>query len=87
MRLGVSRRQLSDVLNGKSGISPEMAVRLEKAFGQSAAEWCLLQADYDAARAIEKSNGIKIDRLWHGKSAAEQEAEAAAVATAAAGGR
>ncbi len=46
-RLGVSRKQLSDVVNGRSGISPEMAIRLDKAFGGGADTWYSLQAAYD----------------------------------------
>ena len=42
--LGVSRKHLSDILNGHSGISPEMAVRLDKAFGRGASAWYRLQA-------------------------------------------
>jgi len=53
-RLGVSRKQLSDVVNGRSGISPEMAIRLDKAFGGSAETWYRLQSAYDLARAIEE---------------------------------
>ena len=40
--LGVSRRQLSDLVNARSGISPEMAVRLDKAFGGGATTWYML---------------------------------------------
>ncbi|MDG2482895.1 MAG: HigA family addiction module antitoxin, partial [Alphaproteobacteria bacterium] len=43
-KLGVSRKQLSEVINGRSGISPEMAIRLGKAFGGSASAWVQLQA-------------------------------------------
>ena len=49
--LGVSRKQLSAVLNGRAGISPEMAVRLEKAFGSTARLWLDLQMAYDLANA------------------------------------
>jgi addiction module HigA family antidote len=48
-RLGVSRKQLSDVVNGRSGISPEMAIRLDKAFGGGAETWFRLQAAFDLA--------------------------------------
>ena len=51
-RLGVSRKQLSDVVSGRSGISPEMAIRLDKAFGGGAATWVRLQAAYDLAQAM-----------------------------------
>ena len=48
--LGVTRQALNNVLSGKSAISPEMAVRLEKAFGSTAAAWVRLQANYDLSR-------------------------------------
>ena len=47
--LGVTREQLSKVVNGRSGISPEMAVRLSKAFGSSAEAWLKMQLAYDLA--------------------------------------
>jgi addiction module HigA family antidote len=51
-RLGVSRRQLSDIVDGHAGISPEMAIRLDKAFGGGAGTWLRLQAAYDLAQMI-----------------------------------
>ena len=48
-KLGVSRKQLSDVVNGRSGISPEMAIRLDKAFGGGGNTWCRMQAAWDLA--------------------------------------
>ena len=62
-KLGVSRKQLSDVVNGHSGISPEMAIRLDKAFGGDASTWYRLQAAYDLAQAMRKADQIKVDRL------------------------
>lgn len=62
-RLGVSRKQLSDVLNGHSGISPEMAIRLDKAFGGGADTWFRLQAAYDLAQAMKKASTIKVERI------------------------
>ena len=53
--LGVSRKQLSDVVNGRSGISPEMAIRLDKAFGGGADTWYRLQAAYDLAQAMQRA--------------------------------
>ncbi len=61
--LGVSRKHLSDVLNGHSGISPEMAIRLDKAFGGGAETWYRLQAAYDLAQARENADQIQIERL------------------------
>ena len=65
-RLGVSRKQLSDVLNGHAGISPEMAIRLDKTFGGGAAIWHRMQAAYDLARAMERADEIKVKRLTAG---------------------
>lgn len=62
-RLGVSRKQLSEVLNGHSGISPEMAIRLDKAFGGGAETWYRLQAAYDLAQAMKRANDIKVERV------------------------
>lgn len=62
-RLGVSRRQLSDLVNGRAGISPEMAIRLDKAFGGGAETWYRLQAAYDLARALERADEIEVERL------------------------
>ena len=62
-RLGVSRKQLSDVVNGRSGISAEMAIRLDKAFGGGAETWLRLQAAYDLARARKHADTIKVERL------------------------
>ena len=62
-KLGVSRKQLSDVVNGHSGISPEMAIRLDKAFGGDANTWYRLQAAYDLARAMKQADRIKVERL------------------------
>lgn len=62
-RLGVSRKQLSDVLNGHAGISPEMAIRLDKAFGGGANTWLRLQAAYDLAQAMKHANKIKVTRI------------------------
>jgi antitoxin HigA-1 len=61
--LGVSRRQLSDIVNCRAGISPEMAIRLDKAFGGGAETWYRLQAAYDLARAMERAGAIKVKRL------------------------
>ena len=52
--LGVSCKQLSDIVNGRSGISPVMAIRLDKAFGGGAGAWYPLQAAYDLARAMRR---------------------------------
>lgn len=62
-KLGVSRKQLSDVVNGHAGISPEMAIRLDKAFGGGADTWVRLQAGYDLAQAMKLAGRIKVGRL------------------------
>ena len=62
--LGVSRKQLSDLVNGKAGISPEMAIRLEKVFGGGARAWYRLQASYDIAQALRSADEIQLERLW-----------------------
>ena len=62
-RLGVSRKQLSDVLNGDSGISPELAIGLDKAFGGGAETWYRLQAAYDLAQAMKRADEIRVERL------------------------
>lgn len=64
-RLGVSRKQVSDIVNGHSGISPEMAIRLDKAFGGGAETWYRLQAAYDLARAMGHADEIKVARIEH----------------------
>ena len=61
--LGVSRKRLSDILNGRAGISPEMAVSLDKAFGGGAAAWYQLQANYDLAQVMKRANEISVNRV------------------------
>lgn len=62
-RLGVSRKQLSDILYCHKGISPEMAIRLDKAFGGGADTWYRLQAAYDLAQAMRHAGDIKVQRI------------------------
>ena len=59
--LGVTRTTLSELVNGKRGISPEMAVRLSKVFGGSAESWLVQQAQYDLARV--RVDRLKLDRF------------------------
>lgn len=63
MGLGVSRKALSELLNGHSGISAEMAVRLSKAFGGSTESWLRQQMQYDLARIEKKAGSIKVRRF------------------------
>ena len=62
-KLGISRKQLSNVVNGRSGISPQMAIRLDKAFGGGANTWYLLQVAYDLAQAMKQADQIKVERV------------------------
>jgi addiction module HigA family antidote len=59
--LGVDRQTLSNLLNARSGISPEMAVRLEKAFGTPAREWLMRQLDYELAEVTRRAKKIKVE--------------------------
>ncbi len=61
--LGVTRQALNNLLNGKSGISPEMAVRLAKAFGSSAETWLGIQMDYDLAQVRRREKEIIVKRV------------------------
>jgi len=58
--LGVSRKTLSALLNGHFGISPEMAIRISKAFGGSAESWVIQQAQYDLWQAMQRQDEIKV---------------------------
>ena len=62
--LGVTRQALNNVVNGKSGISPEMAIRLSKAFGSTAETWLRMQLAYDLAAARRNENKIKVRRRY-----------------------
>jgi len=60
--LGVTRQALNNVVNGKSGISPEMAIRLSKAFGSTPETWLQMQLAYDLAAARKDESKIKVRR-------------------------
>ena len=62
--LGVSRKTLSSIINGRAGISPEMAIRLSKAFGTSPESWMNQQAQYDLWQAQQGAASIKVKRLY-----------------------
>jgi addiction module HigA family antidote len=68
--LGVTRHTLSRVINGQSGISPEMAIRLEKAGWSNADHWLHLQTSYDLAQARKRQDQIKVERYKRQQSAA-----------------
>ena len=59
--LHVDRQTLSNLLNGRSGMSPEMAVRLEKAFGTSARGWMERQLDYEYAQVMKRAPKIRVE--------------------------
>lgn len=60
--LGVTRQTLNDLVNGRRGISPEMALRLDLAFGGGADTWLRMQAAYDLAQARLKADKINVSR-------------------------
>jgi antitoxin HigA-1 len=60
--LGVTRQTLNNVIHGKSGISPEMAIRLTKAFGSTPETWLRMQLAYDLAAARRNTSKIKVRR-------------------------
>ena len=61
--LGVTRQQLYRVIRGENGISPEMAVRLEKAFGGSADFWLRMQMSFDLAKVRAHAGTIRVKPL------------------------
>jgi addiction module HigA family antidote len=60
--LGVTRQTLNKIVNGKSGISPEMAIRLTRAFGSTEETWLRMQLAYDLAAARRDMSKIKVRR-------------------------
>lgn len=60
--LDVTRQTLTKIVNGKSGISPEMAIRLSKAFGSTPETWLRMQVAYDLAQARRDESKIKVRR-------------------------
>ncbi|MFZ0801935.1 MAG: HigA family addiction module antitoxin [Terriglobales bacterium] len=62
--LGVTRQTLNNVINGKSGISPQMAIRLTKAFGSTPETWLRMQLAYDLAVARKEESKIKVRRQY-----------------------
>lgn len=61
--LGVSRVTLSRLLNGRAGVSPEMAVRLAKALGSTPEHWLRLQMQYDIRQAERNAGKIRVKRF------------------------
>jgi addiction module HigA family antidote len=62
--LGITRQQLHKVISGRSAVTPEMAVRLEKALGSTADTWLRMQMNYDLAQIRQRAD-IKVNRLAH----------------------
>lgn len=61
--LGVSRKTLSAVINGRAGISPEMAIRLSIAFNTTAESWLNQQTQYDLWQARQRQETFVVERL------------------------
>ena len=61
--LGVSRKTLSSIINGKAGISPEMAVRLSIAFNTSSESWVNQQSQYDLWQAEQHRNELQVSKI------------------------
>ena len=60
--LGVTRQTLNNIINGKSGISPVMAIRLSKAFGSTPETWLRMQLAYDLAEVRKREGEIRVKR-------------------------
>ncbi len=67
--LGVTRQALNNLVNARSGISPQMAIRLSKAFGSSAETWLGMQLAYDLAQARLHERDIHAKRVRRGAAA------------------
>jgi addiction module HigA family antidote len=61
--LGVTRNTLTNLLTGKNGVSPEMAIRLSQVIGSTAETWLRLQMQYDLAEAMKVGAKIKLKRI------------------------
>jgi len=61
--LDITRQALNSLVNGKSGISPEMVIRLSKAFGSSPETWLKMQLDYDLSKALRREDRIQVKRV------------------------
>ena len=59
--LGVTRQALSDLVNGKAGVSVEMSIRLSRAFGSTPETWLGMQTAYDLWQARERAQEIKVE--------------------------
>jgi antitoxin HigA-1 len=61
--LGVTRQQLHNIIAGRSSVTPEMAIRLEKALGSTADTWLKMQLNYDLAEIRQRASSITVARL------------------------
>jgi addiction module HigA family antidote len=61
--LGVTRKALSELLNGHTGVSSEMAIRLEQAFGSTAETWLKMQLEFDLWQAKQRAGNLKVTRF------------------------
>ena len=61
--LGITRQQLHNVIAGRSSVTPEMAIRFEKAFGSTADTWLRMQMNYDLAQTRKRTANITVERL------------------------
>src|SRR6267142_1766317 len=62
--LGVTRKALSDLLNGHTGVSPDMAIRLEKVFGSTADTWLRMQMKRELWEVRQRADQIKVNRRF-----------------------
>jgi len=61
--LGISRQQLHSVIAGRADVTPEMAMRLEKAFGGTADTWLKMQMNFDLAQIRQRASEINVKRM------------------------
>jgi antitoxin HigA-1 len=61
--LGITRQQLHNVIAGRSNVTPEMAIRFEKAFGSTADTWLRMQMNHDLAQMRKRASDITVKRL------------------------
>ncbi|RJR46067.1 MAG: addiction module antidote protein, HigA family [Deltaproteobacteria bacterium] len=61
--LHITRQQMHNIIAGRSSVTPEMALRFEKAFGSTADTWLRMQMNYDLAQARQRASDIVIERL------------------------
>lgn len=61
--LGITRQQLHNIISGRSSVTPEMAIRLEKALGSTADTWLRMQMNHDLAQMRKRSADITVERL------------------------